>query len=319
MKKWLTGILIVAIVMIALLYVLIPGNIVIKKAVTVNVAPLAISRILIENRNWNKGWPGDDSTIIKKDAGQSVYFNGNSYSVTDWKYRSIILAIHRDDDMIATASLNIIPISKDSVKLDWEAIMPASNNPFSRFNSYRESKQIENDVEKMLYKMASWFSKKTNVYKIEIRRESVKDTALLSTYHSGNGYPKPELIYSMIGQLKQYIASRQAVVTGYPMLNIYTKDSITYLTKVALPVDKRLPDSGTMTYKWMLPGGNILVSDVKGDQRAIDKAFEQIEYYLADYGLQSPAIPFLSLITDRMQEKDPSKWITRIYYPVMDL
>jgi hypothetical protein len=67
----------------------------------------------------------------------------------------------------------------------------------------------------------------------------------------------------------------------------------------------------------MLGGGNILVTDVNGGPSAIKYAFDRLEEYVSDTKRIPPAIPFESLITDRRKERDTSKWITRIYYPVM--
>ena len=146
----------------------------------------------------------------------------------------------------------------------------------------------------------------------------MKDSILVSTYGIFKNYPSTEDIYNLIGKLKTYIKNESAEETGLPMLNIITPDSTgNYIAKVAVPVNKRLPSFGNITYKWMLAGGNILVTEVKGGKSEIDKAFAQIENYISDRGYVAPAIPFLSLVTDRMKEPDSSKWITRIYYPIM--
>ena len=121
----------------------------------------------------------------------------------------------------------------------------------------------------------------------------------------------------MVDELRAYILQQGAKETGYPMLNVFTKDSINYLVKVALPVSKALPSSGTMSYRWMLPGGNILITEVKGGPEEIKRAYRQVELYISDFQRVAPAIPFESLVTDRRAEKDSTKWITRIYYPVM--
>ena len=307
----------VMVVLFAGVYVFIPNIIVVKKSVKVNISQPAIFRLLIESGQWNKGWPGSELNNAMTDISQSVFFNGNSYSVTDKKYGSLILAIHHGADRIANSALNIISVSKDSVLLDWEASIPSSYNPLQRGQRYQQSKKIENDLGVLLGRMADYYSKPANVYGINITQQSVTDSTLFFTYDSTKGYPGTEHIYLLINQLKKYIASQQANITGYPMLNIYTKDSLTYLVKVALPVDKKLPPSGNMAYKWMLPGGNILIAEVKGDSKAINNALKQMEYFINDYGRQAPAIPFLSLVTDRLQERDSSKWVTRIYYPVM--
>lgn len=318
MRKWMIAILIAGIVLTAAAYILIPGTIVKQQSIEVNIARSAISRLLIENNGWDKTWL-KDGKVAGNNSLPTVSYGGYSYSVTDLTFSSLLLQVGQGKDSIANSELNIIMLTKDSVNLDWRLSMTTSKNPFKRFSQYRQAIQIAADMKVMLQKMNDYFSSIPNVYGIDIRREAVVDSTLLSTYDSVKGYPSTSFIYQMIGQLRQYATSNGASITGNPMLNIFTRDSIHYLTKVALPVSKKLPSNGRMAYKWMLPGGNILVVDVTGGQTAIDQAFTQVEYFLKDYGRQAPAIPFVSLVTDRMQQPDSSKWITRIYYPVMDL
>jgi hypothetical protein len=63
--------------------------------------------------------------------------------------------------------------------------------------------------------------------------------------------------------------------------------------------------------------GYILVGEVKGGMVTVAAAEKRMADYAFDHQKTAPAIPFQSLITDRMQEKDTGKWITRIYYPVL--
>jgi hypothetical protein len=101
------------------------------------------------------------------------------------------------------------------------------------------------------------------------------------------------------------------------MLNIYKNSDSSYLARVALPVDKKLNDSGNIQYRWMLKGGNILITEVKGGPHQIEKAFGEMANYVEDHGRTAPAIPFQSLVTDRRIEPDTNKWITKVYWPVM--
>jgi hypothetical protein len=36
-----------------------------------------------------------------------------------------------------------------------------------------------------------------------------------------------------------------------------------------------------------------------------------------DHQRVAPAIPFQSLVTDRTKQPDTSKWVTRLYWPIM--
>jgi hypothetical protein len=66
-----------------------------------------------------------------------------------------------------------------------------------------------------------------------------------------------------------------------------------------------------------MKGGNILTGEVTGGQKQIEEADRQMQLYIMDYQRSIIAIPFQMLITDRTKEPDSTKWITRIYYPVV--
>ncbi len=55
---------------------------------------------------------------------------------------------------------------------------------------------------------------------------------------------------------------------------------------------------------------------MKGGRSVSDSAMKKMELFASDHRLFNIALPFLSLITDRTKEKDSSKWVTKIYYPV---
>ena len=101
------------------------------------------------------------------------------------------------------------------------------------------------------------------------------------------------------------------------MLNIETTDSINHHVRVALPLNKALVTSGEILEKRMPGLGNILVTEVTGGNAANKNALIQLNLYARDYQRVPPAIPFYSLITDRTKEPDSSKWVTKVYFPVM--
>lgn len=121
----------------------------------------------------------------------------------------------------------------------------------------------------------------------------------------------------MIDKLKAFVQRNGAKQTGLPMLNIASNADGTYTTRVALPVDRKLKNEGDIQYRWMLGGGFILVTEVKGGPHRIQQAFSVMEEYIDDFDRVAPAIPFQSLVTDRRTEPDTGKWITKVYWPVM--
>jgi len=309
MKKTIIALAAILIVLIAGIYFLIPNTVIIDKSGTVNNNLQSVYRFFSESSNWPAWWP-------EKRTDKKLLLDGNVY---DFKYittSSVFVDINTASINIPT-SLTFIPAEKNTVTINWYAKTPSSYNPIKRLQVYFAAKKASRQIEALLKKISAFGSKTANLYGLDIKRELVKDSALVSTSGSSIGFPTTQKIYLLVEQLRQYINSQKATATNAPMLNIFTKDSINYTVKVAIPTSRRLPSSGKIEYKWMLGGGNILTADIKGPQKAIDSAFIIVENYIHDHQLKAPAIPFYSLITDRLAEKDSTKWVTRIYYPIM--
>jgi hypothetical protein len=313
MKKWITGILILLIAILAWIYLFIPNSVSVRHTETFEANDKASFRTLLDINAWNTWWPGEKKL---QDGKRYFYYHGYIYTIIDQKINALVIAI-ANDHMQATTTLNFFSDKNGEVVLFWEGVVPSTLMPVSRVQNYFNAKSIQHDMEIILQKIRDYLSKDEHIYQVPIREEKVKDSLLISTYDTSKGYPSTAFIYNMIDQLITYAGSHKTSVTGLPMLNISTQDSVNFLTRVALPVDQKLPSSGRISYKWMLGGGNILVSEIKGGPYSINNAISQMELYIEEHRRTAPAIPFQSLVTDRSKEADTSKWVTRIYYPVM--
>jgi len=163
--------------------------------------------------------------------------------------------------------------------------------------------------------MKPFLENEENVYGIKVSHTTVKDTLLIATRDTFSSYPSSENIYSLIRSLQDYARINDARESGYPMLDIKATGNGNFQTMVALPVNKELKSHAAILHKEMVPG-NILVTEVTGGPYTVTQAFNNLQNFVTDHDMQSPAIPFQSLITDRLQQPDTTKWITRIYYPV---
>lgn len=313
MKKWIGFLVLLLVIFIASVFIFIPNIISVDRHFSVAVNHSGLYRNLSESARWKEWWP---DTSSGKTSDSAYSYHGFNFKLRNQQTFSLVISITRPQQEIMS-SLNFVSTVKDSVTLDWEAKMTSSYNPIKRLNRYLEARKLATTMDELVEAMTNFYSVTANMYGFDIQKKTVVDSTLLSTFASSKGYPSNEFIYDLIGQLKTYIKEQGAKETGFPMLNIFTHDSLNYMTKVAIPVDTKLKPSGNMAYRWMLPGGNMLITEVKGGPVRIAQAYQQIETYISDFQRVAPAIPFLSLVTDRIQIPDTSKWVTRIYYPVM--
>lgn len=317
MKKAFFAFLILLLITVALIYIFIPGTIEITRTTYVSAVGDVTYRHVSSDRGWERWWPAEKSGNEKTRLADHRRFahDGIQYSVSNQTLGPVQIKIATGDSEFGSTLL-VVPLKKDSTALHWKCLIETGNNPLRKLKYYRASKDLSGGMDNILDTLRSFLSEKNNLYNIIIERTKVTDTILVTTRVILDHYPTTSEIYREVSKLRQYIDSRDAQETNYPMLHILKSDSNRFETMVAIPVNKKIPDQGDIVYKRMV-AGNILVARVSGGRHTIENAFAEMETYVKDHELIPPAIPFESLETDRLKEPDTAKWITRIYFPIL--
>ena len=305
MKKILIGLVLSIAFLLAAVYLFIPHKIKIEAAVPLNAALPGVFRTLINDSNWKKWWPGETPFAYNK---QTYSIKGKLFNVFD-------IDIYSDKDTI-NSRMELVLVNANTMTILWNAEQVSSNDPFKRFERYRHAKQTEKNMNAILQSLKTFLQKKENIYGVDIKETLVKDSALISTRRKFDHYPDAQEVDSMIQSLKKYISQNNAIEKNLPMLNVFELGNSRYEAMTAIPVDKALPKTNEFAPKFLLKGGNILEAQIQGGPYTIKKGLEELENYRADHKFDSPAIPYQLLVTDRAKERDTTKWITRLYYPI---
>lgn len=314
MKKWIIAACSLFLLFLIGIYFFIPPKIVVAKSVTINANRDGVYRFLNNESNWTTWWPPG---LSKFNNGAETVFESGGYRFKKTKalYNSFEITIEKDKNFDSSL-LHIFSLSNDSIKIQWNATIHTGTNPFSKAYHYFRAKELSNSLAVILTAMQKHISQVRYIYGIDIKREKVKIEYLVSTKKSFLYYPTTQDIYEMVGQIKKHIVREQAIEEDYPMLHINPSDSAHFEAQVAIPVNKKLPDAGIFAFKKILKYGNILAAEIVGGNNTVDWAMKQMDRYATDYQYSNVALPFESLVTDRRQETDTSKWVTKIYYPI---
>lgn len=307
MRKWIAAIIVLMLILVCV-YWFIPKEVSIHQRIIIPANIKAFARKISNENDWNQWWSG------KRKSQSSFEYKGNIYTLTEKKLSSLVINIFTGKDSLTT-ELTFIPLQSDSIEVAWSSLNGEKKKLLSRIGN-SSTKNINEDIHFLLNKIQSVYSNEDNIYGFHIVNDLVADSNFIFTSTTSAKYPTTDAVYKMVDRLKSYVQKNGAKETGYPMLNIYREDSF-YIAKVAVPIDKKLNDYGDIQYRWMLKGGNILITEVKGGPHQIEKAFNEMANYVDDHRRTAPAIPFQSLITDRRQEPDTNKWVTKIYWPVI--
>jgi hypothetical protein len=289
-------------VVILVIYLLLPSQKLDKRTSTLTCTQPTVDRLILDRTKWSAWWPGG-----KKDD--------DNFNYKDYHYRidqvlvdGFEATVYNQNDS-AKLLLQITPAGTDSSRFTWFTEIITS--PLASMIS---TKPIVHNINSFIDDVNSFFNKDKHIYGLDISMQNVKDSSLISVKSEFDHYPTVEEVYQLIEPLEQYLKQKQGKATGAPMLNVY-HEGPTYFTMVAIPTQRDLPSEGKFQLKKMVLG-NILKAEVKGGIATITKGEEELANYAKDHWKTSPAIPFQSLVTNRLQEKDTSKWVTALYYPV---
>lgn len=313
MNRLLIALIMAIVIVLVLPYLYIPSTIRKTMLAIIPANQKTAQAFLLADNRWGEWWPASSTPTPDSVAG-TYYYNGHSFKAGKKYLSGVDLVTDYNTDSLKSV-WNIIPIGMDSVKILWEFELETSNNPIKRMGQRRNTRQLQMDMAVILQQLASFLSDEQNTYGIKVDRTTVTDTLLVTTKATFAHEPDAATVYGLINQLQQYVSKTGATVTNSPMLNKRIIDSTHTEVMVALPVNKELKSSGNIVFKRMTRG-YLLATEVQGGPGRVNNAIQQLENYLMDHNYGSPAIHFESLITDRIQQADTSKWVTRIYYPV---
>lgn len=310
MRKILIGAIVIIVLLLLSATFLLPRQINTSANATFLCSINSINRYVINDKNWMKWWPG---TLQKNDSSVNYYYDGYKYSVLEQQYNAAVIRIQKAGLSIDTKMI-FFPMKIDSVTTTWTYSVTTNSSPVSKIYLFFIKQKINDQLSKIMNNMKAFLDNPDKVYQVKIHEEIVKDTILVTTNFSSPQYPTMMQVYKAIDDIKNYIAINHAKETNCPMLHVRI-DSGLYKAQVAIPVNITIPGTATYPIKRMVPG-KILVTQVTGGDYTARDAIDEVNRYMIDYRMTSPAIPFESLVTDRTKETDTTKWVTKIYYPV---
>lgn len=309
MKKWIIGILIIIVVFFALSYFLIPSTLVISNTVYCKATFPGASRCIMKKEFWPKWW------IDKSFAAKNKFeYKGDNYQLSDVHISSVIVTINHNDNK-TESEIRVLELVYDSVAINWAITIKTSMNPFKRINQYREAASLKTNTSDILKHLKAFIENDDNIYGIPIRLSSIDHIFILTTRTVFDHYPTEAETYKRINFLKDFGVKHGLKQTYYPMMNVIKNNDTSYRLMVGLPVDKETNFTDDVHSVRMVQG-NFMVTEVKGGYKTISNALDQVQLYFQDYEKTAMAIPFEYLVTDRLNEPDTAKWITKIYAPV---
>ena len=293
-------------------YLLIPANIEFSTLVVMPTSENGTTRFVLDSTKWENWWPIDSSTnSSEKTIGDRFQINHNRFVLQQKQYKSATILISHEENFYSSQII-LIPFQNDSTIIQWKSKINGSFNPIIRINKYLAALQMKASMTELLQGLRVFLSKTENVYGIPIERTGTPDTIIVSTKSILFEKPGTVQIYSMIQELQKFTESYGAKQTGLPIYNISIMGKGQYQLMCALPIDRELISTNQFTIRQMVKGA-FMKTEVIGGEYRIENAKTSMKQYFDDFQKVAMAIPFIMPVTNRMNESDTSKWITRLY------
>ena len=170
---------------------------------------------------------------------------------------------------------------------------------------------LENDYDKGLEALKSI----SETMDITVDIDWVDEFEALTTDTEG----KPENISMLLaegyGKITKAIEENNAAQAGnvFAIYHEYTDEKV--VIEPGLPVDKEIPSSEEVHFK-TIPAHKAIIAHHYGPYHELSTTYQALEGLMKKYGLEKDGPVWDIYVTDPGLEKDPTKWLTKICFPV---
>lgn len=298
MRKIALSLTAVFLLSLAAVYLLIPNQIMIKGKQVVYQPATSVTRGIMQTDQWAEWLPKDIELTVLSSLVATIQTQLNQEGVQV----PVLFSVMNSD-------------GKNSI-LSFETSMDNNQwSPIARVQYYIFAKKLQNKLDRILFAAGTYYNYSKGIYGFEIVETRVQDSSLITIDQILNDTPSLIQIYQMVDQLEQHISDQNGKAKGAPMVNITRIDEDKVYTQVGIPLERDIPTKTGLKIKKMILG-NLLSVAVQGDQAKVNQALDATKLYITDKQKSSPAVPFVVYNTNRLVEKDSSRWKSTINYPI---
>jgi effector-binding domain-containing protein len=204
---------------------------------------------------------------------------------------------------------------KEGTKATWIFSSNIGLNPISRYFGLFMNSMLARDFDKGLVSIDSICQLIPPVPELKIQLVKVTEQPYIGIKSSCAMADISKIMGDNYKQLMDFMNKSGVAMTKPPIaiyLN-YSPEKIDFVS--AIPVDKPVKPAGNIE-SGAIQAGNTVMAVHCGPYDNLEASYKKIEEWIKTNGKKVTGPPWEEYITDPSTEKDPSKWITNIYFPV---
>lgn len=198
-------------------------------------------------------------------------------------------------------------------KVIWGFSSNMGKNPFYKYIGLFMKKYIRDDFEKGLKNLDSIA---TNLPQYVVEIINLKEYPYMSIKQKCNWDAVSAVMTNSYDKLMKYIQTAGAEMSGPPFVIYHKMEEGTIDIEMGIPTSKELMSKGTILTGTQ--NQSVAAStDYYGFYDNIGEAHGVVQDWIIKMELEPAGVPMEVYVSDPSSETDTTKWLTRIYYPVV--
>jgi effector-binding domain-containing protein/uncharacterized protein YndB with AHSA1/START domain len=335
LKNILLGLGAIIVLLIVVSFFL-PSKARVERSTTINASPEVVFAHIKDLKTWNKWSPwakkdstmtntfdGPDGEVGQKSIWKSEEVGNGSMLITELvPNEKLVTKLEFDGRDGGTGTLQLEAVG-DSTKVTWSLDADLENTPtlmkpMSKYFFLTLDGMVGGDFEEGLKLLKELVESTPKAEKPSYNVEEVTTEPMIVLVA-----PKEKV---KVEGIKAYLDKNFSELYGFAIQSnvkpgtasavYYTWDGKETEIEAILPVDKEPANLGGFKIR-EIPATKALKVDYFGDYKGSESAHMAIGEYAKDKGINVGA-PWESYVTDPGTEPDTTKWLTQIYYPVVE-
>lgn len=171
------------------------------------------------------------------------------------------------------------------------------------------------DFEKGLASMKTIVESQPVIADFKVEEKQVQATQVLSIKTTCSQEELSDKLGELYGEMVQHMQKNKLEFAGHPTAIYHKYDPKAIEFEACIPVSRPGKSAGRIVAKEMKAGHVAMIAHY-GPYEGTYNAHMHMDKWLQDNHKTTAGSPWEVYITDPGEEKDPSKWLTEVYYPL---
>ncbi len=308
---------------------LLPHKVHVERSLKIDAFPGTVFDQVNTLKNWEKWspWPASDTfiqlTYSGPESGVGAAFSwfskennvgkGSLSIISSFPYDSLIVLMDFEEKGRSTSKFIFVKQNQSTI-VTWRVGSNLGINPVSRWFGLFMDRMVGPDIESGLGKLRLVAASR-NINGFEIIDFEAPSRILLSVRDTASPASLNSKLASMYNKISIFLKTRNLSPTGNPTTIYHNFATQIFDIEACIPVANKVI---TPVGMFCVETGVQKTVMVKyfGSNNSIYGAYEAIQTYINDKGLQVTGPSWEEYISDPTRETDSGQWQTNIYFPV---